>query len=311
MLNACARLLTDLGLLIVSSLLFACLLSGQIRTFDVVNSFQPFWLAASLLVLALAITDDSARRRYAAVVLASINLFLLMAPLLQLPGRAQSASGRELKVLTLNTLWHNRSTDEIVALVKAEDPDIVVLQEVGSRTHAHLNAALHQFYPYRRFCNDEPFCDGAILSRIPWLNVWQLPRTENAPPSVAARFDIGGQRMLFVMGVHFWNPRAPQRQVREAAWLGGELSRIDDLLIIAGDFNLTPWTFGLNSIARQGRLVQASGLGGTWPATSRFLPPIFPIDNILVSPEIRVIAAKRGPGVGSDHLPAIATLRLP
>ncbi len=47
----------------------------------------------------------------------------------------------------------------------------------------------------------------------------------------------------------------------------------------------------------------------TWNAR-RWVPRI-PIDHVVVSPEVKVIARRVGPDVGSDHLPIEATLAIP
>jgi endonuclease/exonuclease/phosphatase family metal-dependent hydrolase len=51
----------------------------------------------------------------------------------------------------------------------------------------------------------------------------------------------------------------------------------------------------------------------SWPTQGQYrLPaPAFLIDHVLTTPEIKTIAIGTGPFVGSDHLPIVATLRLP
>jgi endonuclease/exonuclease/phosphatase family metal-dependent hydrolase len=79
-------------------------------------------------------------------------------------------------------------------------------------------------------------------------------------------------------------------------------------VVIAGDFNCTPWSgpfrklcFGLSS---------ATGRSRSWPARL----PLFPIDHILYRGPLSVIRAgswTAGPARGaSDHLPVIAELEL-
>ncbi len=89
-------------------------------------------------------------------------------------------------------------------------------------------------------------------------------------------------------------------------------------LIVAGDFNLTPWS------PRFPAVLSASGLKladtgsiwpHTWPAPSGWfygglVVRGFPIDHILVSRHFALLAARRGPDIGSDHLPVIVDLAL-
>ena len=94
-------------------------------------------------------------------------------------------------------------------------------------------------------------------------------------------------------------------------WLGAELSRLPSLKIVAGDFNLTPWSFSLAHFERQASVVRHSGILGTWSVERRYFVPLFPIDHVFSSPEIRLASIMRGPRLDSDHLPVVATLLLP
>lgn len=83
-------------------------------------------------------------------------------------------------------------------------------------------------------------------------------------------------------------------------------------LILAGDFNMTPWT------VKQKTFTKATGLGRfntfhpTWPMRRRDLPllPLLPIDNVFASPHFASIATTTGPRLGSDHRPVIADIAL-
>jgi endonuclease/exonuclease/phosphatase (EEP) superfamily protein YafD len=83
-------------------------------------------------------------------------------------------------------------------------------------------------------------------------------------------------------------------------------------LIVAGDFNLTPWTDKLAA------LTQATGLGRyntfhfTWPLRVHGVDvlPLVATDNVFASPHFAKIAVKAGPRLGSDHRPVIADIAL-
>ena len=51
------------------------------------------------------------------------------------------------------------------------------------------------------------------------------------------------------------------------------------------------------------------GILPSWPTT--FSPLSIPIDQSLLSPEIKVINIRTGANVGSDHLPVIQDLAIP
>ena len=82
-------------------------------------------------------------------------------------------------------------------------------------------------------------------------------------------------------------------------------------MIVAGDFNTTPWSphFG-DLLAAAGLRNAAEGKGyiPTWPTW--FWPARIPIYYVLLKGPIAVTTVRRGPAVGSDHFPIIADLRL-
>lgn len=303
--------LVDLGVGLSVLVAVLGLLAAAVPLLDGINHFQPFWMAGSAGILLLAMAGSDRVRVTRAAWLAAFHAFLFLAPVLRLPSwPGQAGPGGPLKVMTFNMFWYQTRTEQVAEYILAERPDIVLLQEVRDTHGEILNRLLREVYPHRLMCMGRDGCDGAILSMRPWLQAHSVTRGDEAPPSLSALFDIGQGRRLRVIGTHMWNPRAPRRQQREIEWLGAELSRIGDLKIVAGDFNLTPWSFALSRFERRANLVRGDGIAGSWRA-SRYMVPIFPIDHIFASPEIRFTSVRRGPWVGSDHLPTVATVVLP
>src|SRR5467141_4503221 len=83
-------------------------------------------------------------------------------------------------------------------------------------------------------------------------------------------------------------------------------------VILAGDFNLTPWSWLLNKLAWAGGLRRHGLLNATWPADlSPAVAPFLLIDNVLTSADIRSLSFAVGPELGSDHRPIAATPVIP
>ena len=124
-----------------------------------------------------------------------------------------------------------------------------------------------------------------------------------------------GRAGCLLMAAHPPAPIAADWSARRHA----QLAAIGDLAatearreIVAGDLNTTPWSHGFRQLVRL-RSLRDSGVGrgvqATWNAR-RWVPRI-PIDDVVVSPEVRVIDRRVGPDVGSDHRPVEATLAIP
>jgi endonuclease/exonuclease/phosphatase (EEP) superfamily protein YafD len=100
-------------------------------------------------------------------------------------------------------------------------------------------------------------------------------------------------------------------QARRFADLLADFDR--DSLIVAGDFNLTPWSFALRRGDARLGLRRLSRALATWPAGPVYagvaLPfPVLPIDHVYAGRAWRVVSLKRGPRLGSDHYPVVVVL---
>ena len=82
-------------------------------------------------------------------------------------------------------------------------------------------------------------------------------------------------------------------------------------LILAGDFNLTPWSFALTRLDHGLGLERRDRAIPSWPAkrpvagVQLTTPAILPIDHVYAGLRWRTVAIRRGPNMGSDHYPLI------
>jgi endonuclease/exonuclease/phosphatase (EEP) superfamily protein YafD len=82
-------------------------------------------------------------------------------------------------------------------------------------------------------------------------------------------------------------------------------------VLVAGDFNLTPWSPHFTRFIEQTGLSDCAlghGLLATWP--SQVLPVRIRIDHCFASRQWRVRNVDVGPKLGSDHLPMTVDLAL-
>jgi endonuclease/exonuclease/phosphatase (EEP) superfamily protein YafD len=79
-------------------------------------------------------------------------------------------------------------------------------------------------------------------------------------------------------------------------------------VILAGDFNATPWSDSFQQLVAQTGLRnvhQGALFEATWSAA---LPQRLLIDHVLLSPEWDLAAKTIGPDIGSDHRAVIVDL---
>ena len=247
-----------------------------------------------------------------------------------------------IRVLTFNLLNTNRSADQIAALVKTVEPDVICVQELESDLARALDARLAATYPNKWLVPDGAGAGAGIWSRHRLLSqeAWDPSAVTDRWQHVTLRKDGS---LFHVVNLHLNSPsptmrrRAripvpivtgidPNQRRAEVAYLEPRLRALVARLepaIVVGDLNLTDQTPEYRDLIAAG-LIDAHrtagwGFGFTFPATplTRVLGRPFPprpfvrIDYVLHSSELRALNVQVWPTApGSDHHPVIADLAL-
>jgi endonuclease/exonuclease/phosphatase (EEP) superfamily protein YafD len=265
--------------------------------------------AAAVLAVVLGV-----RKQWLGCAAAAVSFAVSLPPLLPYVALATPAAatpaGAPVKVLTANVEFTNRSADRLLALVRAESPDVVVLVEY-TPLWSTLVDELRRSHPNFLELPQERSTGIALFSRLPLDSVQRLPL--GTQPAIEARVRSAAGSFTLV-GVHLRSPtsgwRAGQRNWQYEL-LARYTERTPGPLIVTGDFNTTPYSpYFASWIERTGLTDSRRGRGLTfsWPA---FLPIAgIPIDHCVVSKDFRVISERRLSGIGSDHYPILTVLAL-
>lgn len=232
-----------------------------------------------------------------------------------------------LRVLTYNIhggLGTDRRLDlaRIASVIAAGDPDIVALQEVDARRErsggidqaAWLGDQLRMEVRFGPTIERGPEAYGiATLTRLPILETRKvgLPWRESNPrsePRCALLTRLAWpvpQRSLDMVNTHL-SVRFGERTGQVAKLVEDLMTdEIDAPIIVAGDFNCTPWSRPYRAL--RGRL-QCAASPRSWPASL----PVVPLDHILFSGPLRVVRSgvvrAAGTRTASDHAPVLAEL---
>jgi endonuclease/exonuclease/phosphatase (EEP) superfamily protein YafD len=316
---------------IMRALLSAALLGGTVVSLagalvpvyppaDIANHFRPFAFASASVLLIGALALRARQSIWWAAALASLNAVLLVLPLLwsaepagqATSGQALAGAGtRDLKIVTFNTLFGRE--EPVARFLLGQDADIVVLQEIAPRQAPVLAALLQARYPHSHACGVQDRCAAAIFAKRPWVAAGREEWTKASPEIVWVQFDDAEIGRLRVLGVHLALPLRPESQARHVDRLIALRAALTGPLIIAGDLNMTPWSFRLQRLLASAGLRRHATFLRSWPTDGRFgLPgPTFLIDHVLATPDIESVSIRVGSHTASDHLPVIAQLRLP
>lgn len=281
------------------------LMAPWVAELEMINHFRPFILLAALALVAAALALRSRRLVVAAGALAMFSLVLGGAPLLHAAPSTPQARPF-LRLVTYNVNWDNTRFADIAAFLTATDADVVVLQEVKCQTAPQLIGALQGLYPHV-FGAPHDCVGQALLSKRPFTTPRRLLDHLGNTMMLSARFQRDGVDFE-LGGLHLAFPLWPDRQVIHMDMLIAELNARPGPRIIAGDFNLTPFSWKLNKLAHAAGLRRHGTFLASWP--SDFARPAFQIDNVLSTPHFATRDVRIGPDLGSDHRPVIADLTL-
>lgn len=245
----------------------------------------------------------------ASLVVATLPLIGLYTPV-----DRSSAGPERLKVLAINVLTGNRQHDQVLQVVDAIDPDIVLLLEVNQRW-VDAMAPIASKLPTHRVLTREDNFGVALYSRLPADSLEirvvgdGFPGREGTPVAFAT-LDWNGDRLTFI-GAHPLPPGSidkAQERNDQLAQLARFSAKQPGLVVLAGDLNVTPFSPTFIDLLSDGRLVDSAagyGLQATWH-NGRGIG--LAIDHVLHSPELVTVNRSVGPQVGSDHLPILVEL---
>ncbi len=221
---------------------------------------------------------------------------------------------RVYRLLCYNVYTANIRYEDVSDFVADTRADFVLFIETDKRWADEMDWELRDHYEHR-FA--EPRSDNfgmSFYSKLPWKEIRLLEHMDQ--PAIEAVFDLpeGPLRMI---GIHPTPPmRASLAASRNAQFekLGEYLATlpVTEKRIVAGDFNLTPWSPHFKRLLERCQLSDSAvgrGIQNTWYRAPLLVTGL-PIDHVLVSESIDVIDRRIGPPIGSDHRPLLVDLWL-
>lgn len=306
-----------LGLAVFSAMAAVAAHGGRTHVrLDVLTHFAPIWLVGGVMALLLCGVAPKGLLRVA-VLLSSVTAIVasgaLILPEYRRPiSRAPADAPGQLKLIQFNNKQGFTRVKPATDWILAEQADVVVLEEASRGLVKSLKNA-----GYHSACGA---CDVVILSRARPI-ITDVPKVSDddrawAPTARATFADEDGG--YTVVGVHTSWPTYgdfQQRQGRRIARVLDEMPK--DRMILAGDFNSTPWSFSRRAEDALFGLERRTQGVFSWPTPDFALkrqvksPLAFlAIDHVYAGRDWKTVSVKRGPPMGSDHYPVVVVLAL-
>ena len=269
---------------------------------ELTTHFRVQYLAITGVLLTLVLL----RRRWGACAVLVAAGAVSAAPVLpylplDLDAERAAATAAPIKVLSVNVSFRQFSPRRLLEIVREADPDVVIVQELTPHAETVLADLDAAFAYHRKFPAEGAYGIG-LWSRLTVESsmTFALGRV----PAIEARLRAP-EGAFTIIGVHLRAPTNSRRAAarnQELGELAARSAAVSEPLIVAGDFNVTPYSpyyrdwldaSGLRD-SRRGRTLSVS-----WPT----LLPWFgiPIDHVAVNDGFEILSHRRLPDFESDH----------
>ena len=234
-------------------------------------------------------------------------LWLPLLPFLKWNDRGQN---HDLKVMSYNLGHSIPGKNGFISYLEKEKPDILLILELDTKWNRAL--AAHPDYQ-SLFCEPRSgaFGIGVFAHRQSGISVLEseLIQWPDSPHTPGLKLRLKWKDGVFTFfGVH---PPPPIRPEFAKALRGvfkqipRELEKVEGPVILAGDFNATPWSRSFRTLVKTAPLnLGQKGFGTTWSLFGIGIP----IDHILTSNHWVTNEWQVGPNFGSDHRPIWGTI---
>ena len=211
-----------------------------------------------------------------------------------------------ISAFVLNTQYGRAAIGEVLEVVEARSPDVLVFLEHTSAFDAAVSSSgLRDSYPHAVGTVREDPGGTMILSRSPLVEV---ERAETIFDNIVVATTVDGVEWTLA-GVHTVPP-----QMGAGLWAGdGRLLRgvaerhLDTQFLMLGDFNAIEQHHTMRLLSDAGMVNSMAGLTGvdawrpTWPAGG-VMPPFARIDHVLHGPGVSASPPDLIEIEGTDHL---------
>ena len=223
------------------------------------------------------------------------------------------ADSSTIKLMSANVLTSNRQFESFIETVKQHDPDIAIVIEVNQRWKEEIEGALLTTYPYQHIIPKSHNFGIGIISKLPFSSVEKLVAADTELISLDARFVGSSGRPFRLIATHPFPPLSQHCFVsrsQQLIRLAEQLDPTEDN-IMAGDFNLSPWSPVFLEVLAAGDLKDSRmgfGAAATWYACPTFLASL-QIDHLLTSQSLTTVNHEISEDYGSDHRAVIVEIQ--
>lgn len=283
--------------------------------FDLLSHWRILYLLAGVVLL--VVTSLVCRRSLTLAVMSIMAVHLLHVIPYVLPTGPSAVAAEThqetLRIAFANTYWHNHNIDQIERATRAMDADVIIFFELMPDDYQELQKRLAVEYPYGRMqAGEYAFNVGYLGKNKPSKD--ETIYFTKVVPTLELRYILAGTEVV-IIGAHPYSPVVQEfakKRDAELAALAQYIAQLDVPVVAGGDFNVSQFSAVFTQLLADSgtRDTQRQfGLQNSWPTHHPAVARI-PIDQVLVSDQVKVFNRYIGEQTGSDHLPVVVEVGL-
>ncbi|MDF3057677.1 MAG: endonuclease [Rariglobus sp.] len=222
----------------------------------------------------------------------------------------QAAQADRLSILSINVLMTNRRAGDLLRIVRAERPDVLVTLETNEWWERALGC-LETDYPHTVKCPLENLYGMHLFSRLPLEDPKIQYLVQPDVPSIHTLLVLRSGRRVCLHCLHpappspTENPTSRERDA-ELVMVGRSAARARFPVIVSGDLNDVAWSATTRLFRKVSGLLDprvGRGMYNTYHAGHWFCR--WPVDHFFHSAHFTFVRLERLPACGSDHFPVL------
>ena len=230
--------------------------------------------------------------------------------------RRCSTPERSFRLLIANVMLENTEPERLLAVIRENDPDVVLTVETDARWTEALSP-LRESYPYRVEQSQDNYYGLLLFSRLPLIDPQVKFLVQDDIPSVHTALKLPSGDTVFLHGLH---PRPPEplrdqnstARDAELVVVGRAIRDAGDRpTVVAGDLNDVAWSATTELFVRLSGLLDprvGRGFYNSFHADKLYLR--YPLDHVFHSNHFTLTDLRLLPHIGSDHFPVLIELCL-
>ncbi|MFK4017642.1 endonuclease/exonuclease/phosphatase family protein [Cobetia marina] len=231
-----------------------------------------------------------------------------------------SDPARHVRLLTANVLTSNHDSDALLAIVRREQPDVLVTLESDGWWESRLDVLEgdepEHGYRHTLKCPLDNLYGMHVYSRLPLHDASIGYLVEDDVPSMHAHLELkSGDRIR----AHFLHPAPPSpteneessERDAELVIVAKSVAESEQPIIVTGDLNDVAWSRTTRLFRKLSGLLDprvGRGMFNTFHASIPLLR--WPLDHLFHSRHFSVVRVARMEAFGSDHFPLLTELAL-